>query len=741
MYIVIFAALLSNGVALNVDLDDSFNLDDSSGNPIRKVVHMMQDMQKQLEKEQKEEAELFEKAMCMCDGGEAELKKVIDHMTSEVDRLTSKQKEEKALRAKLIAELDEHKTDLANTKKTLYEAEEIRSKDAKKFQDDEMMNRFAINAITQALRLFEKEGSAASFVQSQGQQAKNFRRIIEVSRFLSPTNREKVLEFLDQGSEAAPPPGVAAEMSSGVAQIIGVLKGMKDEMIQNGKDMVNEEHQEKEDFKEMKEVKTKHLGVLAETIADKGKQAGDLRLSIAQDHDALLDSETELLNSKNYLANLDEECASKKKMRDMRAKMKADEIAAVGEAMAILNSDSARDATNAAHKPEHHIHGDLTHRVQAAAAFISNAANQPVKDFMALVETKNEKQVTVAPHKKLSLTQNREPDATEFADEAGKVVHFMINNMVEVLHNDDVNDEHKKDFCANETESYYQLEQEKLHEVEITSATIETKTAELKKTVADIKFLEEEIATLDKEVSMATALRKKEHTEFVNSFATMDTARRLIDKAANRLQKFYNPKQAEMKEAGAFETLIQTSTEHKTAVAPPPMMETPGEYEKNPGGNRIIGMMNEIKAEMTADMREAETDEKYSVKDYVRQMKDAVKDRASAVKMLHEKEATKAKLEEKIMQDKELRVLTMKELEEIHLYQIELHSECDFLLRNFDARHGARVEEEVGLESAETIVTHETPPSHGATAEVYEEEHSKKQVEEHFPELEMPEER
>merc|ERR1719316_2233756 len=270
------------------------------------------------------------------------------------------------------------------------------------------------------------------------------------------------------------------------------------------------------------------------------------------------------------------------------------------------------------------------------------------------------------------------------------------------------------------------------------TATIEKNTGELKMVLEDIKMLEESIAKLDKEVSLATAIRKEEHKDFVNEFATMETARRLIDKAANRLQKFYNPKQAAMKEAGAFETLLQTSSGHKSLVAPPPMMETPGEYEKNPGGNRIIGMMNEIKAEMTADMRDAETDEKYSVKDYVRQMKDAVKDRAASVKMLHEKEATKAKLEEKIMQDKELRVLTLKELEEIHLYQIELHSECDFLLRNFDARHGARVEEEVGLESAETIVTHETPPSHSSTAEVYEEEHSKKQVEEHFPDQEMP---
>merc|ERR1719191_828961 len=145
-------------------------------------------------------------------------------------------------------------------------------------------------------------------------------------------------------------------------------------------------------------------------------------------------------------------------------------------------------------------------------------------------------------------------------EELEKVVHFMINNMVEVLHNDDVNDEHKKDFCANETEAYYQLEQEKIRLQEQLTAAIEKNTAEVKMVEADIKMLEEQIYTLDKEVSQSTALRKKEHTEFVNTFATMDTARRLIDKAANRLQKFYNPKQAAMKEKGGFETsLVQKS--------------------------------------------------------------------------------------------------------------------------------------------------------------------------------------
>jgi len=88
--------------------------------------------------------------------------------------------------------------------------------------------------------------------------------------------------------------------------------------------------------------------------------------------------------------------------------------------------------------------------------------------------------------------------------------------------------------------------------------------------------------------------------------------------------------------------------------------------------------------------------------------------------------------------DKETLRLTLEELEDIGVYLVQLHQECDFLMKNFDNRHGARVDEEVGLEGAETIVTHETPPSHTDTAEQFDEEHSKKQVDEHFPDGPMP---
>merc|ERR1719316_2453402 len=141
-------------------------------------------------------------------------------------------------------------------------------------------------------------------------------------------------------------------------------------------------------------------------------------------------------------------------------------------------------------------------------------------------------------------TKGKRPPGTvaENAGQAEKVVGFMIDNMVETLHNDDVNDEHKKDFCANETVSFEQLYEDKQTEQAELEKSIEVLTDEIEQLHADIKLLEEQINTNDQNVLKATKQRKEEHFTFAQEFQAMDTAVQLIDKAANRLNAFYNPK-------------------------------------------------------------------------------------------------------------------------------------------------------------------------------------------------------
>merc|ERR1719456_506492 len=131
-------------------------------------------------------------------------------------------------------------------------------------------------------------------------------------------------------------------------------------------------------------------------------------------------------------------------------------------------------------------------------------------------------------------------------------------------------------------------------------------------------------------------------------------------------------------------------------------------------------------------MTEAETEEKFNAKEYVRIMTEAQATRAEDMKAMNEKKKAKATADTKLMEDKELLEATKDEHHNLELYLAQLHGECDFLMRNFEARHDGRIDSEVGLEDAKTIITHEEPPNYRTVEDQFEAEHSDADVDEHF---------
>merc|ERR1719324_1898465 len=94
-------------------------------------------------------------------------------------------------------------------------------------------------------------------------------------------------------------------------------------------------------FNDMKQNKLDHLGNLMKMLSDKQKRSGELALSLSEDKDALEDANTELEDATKYLAALMAACEQRRKDRDMRNKMRNEEIAAISEAIKILTDDDA----------------------------------------------------------------------------------------------------------------------------------------------------------------------------------------------------------------------------------------------------------------------------------------------------------------------------------------------------------------------------------------------------------------
>merc|ERR1719160_1893812 len=85
----------------------------SEQNPMRKIIGMLQDMQKEVEREGELEKEIFEKAMCACETGQKELQKTIEDATADSDEQSSTIEAQTSEKAQLAQEVEEHKTSKA----------------------------------------------------------------------------------------------------------------------------------------------------------------------------------------------------------------------------------------------------------------------------------------------------------------------------------------------------------------------------------------------------------------------------------------------------------------------------------------------------------------------------------------------------------------------------------------------------------------------------------------------------
>merc|ERR1719298_130542 len=109
---------------------------DQGANPIRKIVTLMQDMQKEIEAEGAKEKELYDKFMCFCSGGEEELTKTSADAAAAAESLASKAEEDKAAKAGLEGDLTKHTTDRTAATDDLAKATAIRGKEASDYEAD-----------------------------------------------------------------------------------------------------------------------------------------------------------------------------------------------------------------------------------------------------------------------------------------------------------------------------------------------------------------------------------------------------------------------------------------------------------------------------------------------------------------------------------------------------------------------------------------------------------------------------
>merc|ERR1719451_126730 len=235
----------------------------------------------------------------------------------------------------------------------------------------------------------------------------------------------------------------------------------------------------------------------------------------------------------------------------------------------------------------------------------------------------------------------------------------MIDGMVDVLKTEQKDDDTQKAYCDQDIAKSEAEKKDTEEAIAASEAFIEETTAESAATAEEIASLQKEIKALDKAVAEATEQRKEEHAEFLVFQQQSNAALQLIDKAKNRLFKFYRPtmyKEAPTKElteeekilaasgrsdmiataapeyiAGTTQTVFAEIRAH-SLDAPPPPPETWGAYQKKDGkSNGVMALMDMLMKELSGDLTTSENEEKTSQTDYERLMADSQATRSQNV--------------------------------------------------------------------------------------------------------------
>merc|ERR1719375_2271139 len=136
-----------------------------SANPIRKVVTMLQNMQKKIAAEAAKKEKMFDQYMCYCSNADETLGKSIRDAETKIPQLESSISSDAALKKQLEAELKEAQTARVDAKDAIAKATAIRDKEAKAFAKLKSDAEANIGALSKAIPAIEK-GMGSAFLQT-----------------------------------------------------------------------------------------------------------------------------------------------------------------------------------------------------------------------------------------------------------------------------------------------------------------------------------------------------------------------------------------------------------------------------------------------------------------------------------------------------------------------------------------------------------------------------------------------
>mmetsp|Transcript_21702 Transcript_21702/g.67708 ORF Transcript_21702/g.67708 Transcript_21702/m.67708 type:complete len:685 (+) Transcript_21702:68-2122(+) len=655
--------------SLGVTSSLTFDAAAAKKRPVSKVIKLLQDMQKQLEKEAKEDEEIYDKLACWCETNDKEKAKSISDAEKKIKGLTNKIDELTATSARLNTEIENLEKEVAENQEALSKATALREKQLEEFSAEEkdlLESISSLKAAVDALSKHNGEG-ASSLLQVRRDPVRQVadtirhemqRHATMLSGVLSHKERRATASFLQSPQEPYAP-------QSG--EIFGILQQMQETFESNLKSTQTEEEENQQEYDELKKAKEAEIAAGQEQLDSKTQDLAATDKENAESKEDLEDTRSQLAADEEFLATVKSKCKSTDEDWERRQKARAAEVEACSKAISVLSTDEAVANNNRVFNPSLLQREAREHsgRRARASQLLSAAAQHLHSPRLS----------TLAYRVRL---------------DAFKRVKEAIEKQIAELVAEKEDEIKQKDFCTAEFQENQLQTEEKEHEKEGLLVKMEDQKALIKKLGSELDDLNTEVAEMELQRKRAGEDRERENQEYLKTVAEQRQAQQDIKTAMKILAPVYG----EDAEAVAFLARRQEPA--------PPGFE---EYEKSEGGNRVMDMLKDVLADTKKLEDEAIRDEEDMQKAY----EDFVKETNTGVdtrkRQIVEKTQEKAQTETDLLETTEVKDKAMLELEQLSNYNAQLHKSCDYLLKNFDVRQTARDEEIEALRTTIRILS------------------------------------
>jgi hypothetical protein len=742
------AGLAASGQAREASLEASWSHDLNAAGvtPIQRVVALLKKMQDELEKEAANDSEMYDKMVCWCETNEKEKTKAIADAEAKIADLEAEIEERSASSGGAMAEIANLKKQIAEDTAALKKAEAIREKGLGEFRDEETDLVQTITNLRNAVAVLAKH-NGGSLLQIEAPVVAGMRVLLrnaalehEELEITHPSKRPLQTALLavstgahrksdnveaalvdalnTRGSsvpESLPMPFAqkvvadAAKLaplkasgnflqapvdadyksySSRSNQIYGIMTQMLEEFEAQLSAAQKDEMKAGEDAAAVAKAKKEQIAVAKEKLDDmEGEHSANIKaLSDAKEDLGL----TREQRSKDveFLRNLKVTCGDLDTQWERRSATRSAEITAVAETIAILTEDDNREALAKTSLLQKSATSTALRRSNAAAA-LRKAARAPEFDADDLLAAWHHRHgaptlgAVAGPRAQLSVL------ATSVQLDSFTKVKAMMDEMVANLKKEQQEEVDFKAYCTKELDENEKAAYAKSQQIKDLEGQLEKLAALMAKLAKEIAQAQADVAETKVQIKKASEVREGENAEFQTTIADQRATQTILAKALMRLKDFYK------KGIGKKVLTLAQQT--------PPVQFN--KYKNNAGASPVMGLIEQIIEDSKKVESEATAAEYQAQSDYEK----FINDSNAIIKGLNEsisakKKATAQATEEIAEANGDLEASTG-ELDSLKAYEADLHGECDFVLKNFDIRQKARLQEMEAIQAAKAILS------------------------------------